>query len=82
MLKPTKHLNPEYSVLSISAHIIKYVERHRTVKYQDLHEHLYKKCGDALKPTFLPALSFLFLLGKIEYHPKTDSFEYRRGVTP
>ncbi|GMU93952.1 MAG: hypothetical protein AMXMBFR4_30100 [Candidatus Hydrogenedentota bacterium] len=29
--------------------------------------------GDIL---FLPALNFLFLLGLVEYHPKTDSVEY------
>lgn len=30
--------------------------------------------GDVL---FLPSLNFLFLLGLIEYHPKTDAIEYR-----
>jgi hypothetical protein len=29
--------------------------------------------GDVL---FLPALNFLFLMGLIKYHPKTDSVEY------
>ena len=29
--------------------------------------------GDVL---YLPALNFLFLLGLIEYHPKTDAVEY------
>ena len=46
MLKPTKHLNPEFSVLNISAQMIKYVERHRTVKYHDLYERLHNKYGD------------------------------------
>jgi hypothetical protein len=82
MLKPTKHLNPEYSVLNISAQSLKYVERHRTVTYRDLYERLQNKYGDAIRPLFLPALSFLYLLGRIEYHAKNDSFEYRRNVTP
>jgi hypothetical protein len=25
---------------------------------------------------FLPALNFLYLMGLIEYHPKTDAVEY------
>ena len=25
---------------------------------------------------FLPSLNFLFLLGLVEYHPKTDAIEY------
>ena len=29
--------------------------------------------GEAL---FLPSLSFLFLLGLVQYHPKGDRFEY------
>jgi hypothetical protein len=29
--------------------------------------------GDVL---FLPSLNFLYLLGLIEYHPKTDAIEY------
>jgi hypothetical protein len=29
--------------------------------------------GDVL---FLPALNFLYLLGLIDYHPKTDAVEY------
>lgn len=29
--------------------------------------------GDVL---FLPSLNFLFMLGLIDYHPKTDSVEY------
>jgi hypothetical protein len=31
--------------------------------------------GDVL---FLPALNFLYLMGLIEYHPKTDAVEYVR----
>jgi hypothetical protein len=29
--------------------------------------------GDVL---FLPALNFLYLMGLLEYHPKTDALEY------
>ncbi|WP_322096402.1 ABC-three component system middle component 8 [Oceanibaculum pacificum] len=29
--------------------------------------------GDVL---FLPSLNFLYLMGLVEYHPKTDAFEY------
>lgn len=80
MLKPTKHLNPEYSVLNISAQILKYIERHRTVTYTDLYHRMREKFGDATQQLFLPALSFLYLLGKIDYHTKNDTFEYRRGT--
>jgi hypothetical protein len=29
--------------------------------------------GDVL---FLPSLNFLYLMGLVDYHPKTDAFEY------
>jgi hypothetical protein len=77
MLKPTKHLNPDLSVLNVSAHIIRLLANSRTIKYDELYGRLEKRLGDDLRPVFLPAISFLYLLGKIEYHTKNDTFEYR-----
>jgi hypothetical protein len=77
MLKPTKHLNPKYSVLNIAAHALKLLAHHRTILYDELYVRLEKRFGNELRPVFLPAISFLYLLGKVEYHTKNDSFEYR-----
>jgi hypothetical protein len=33
--------------------------------------------GDDGEAVVAPALSFLFLLGRVDYHSKNDSFEYR-----
>jgi hypothetical protein len=51
------------------------LRRSRVDEYASLHKYVKKNIvgGDAL---FLPALSFLFLLGLIRYLPKTDSIEY------
>jgi hypothetical protein len=78
MLKPTKHLDPNYSVLNVAAHALKLLASHRTIKYDELFDRLNKKFGDDLRPVFLPSLSFLYLLGKLEYHTKNDTFEYRK----
>jgi hypothetical protein len=77
MLKPTKHLNPKYSVLNIGAHALKLLAYHHTIIYDELYERLERRFGNELRPVFLPAISFLYLLGKVEYHTKNDSFEYR-----
>jgi ABC-3C biological conflict system middle component len=77
MLKPTKHLNPDLSVLNVAAHTLRLLATHRTMDYDELYLRLEKKLGDDLRPVFLPAVSFLYLLGKIEYHTKNDTFEYR-----
>jgi len=76
MLQPTKHLNPDTSVLNMSAMILRLLRRYRIQRYDVLYDKLYKHAGDDLREVFLPALSFLFLLGRIIYHDKTDSFEF------
>ncbi len=35
--------------------------------------------GIDARTIFLPTLNFLFLINKIEYYEKTDSFEYREA---
>jgi hypothetical protein len=77
MIKPTKHLSPENSTLSVAAQILKAVHTGRTISYDQLYHKLHRKHGDQLRETLLPALSFLYILGALEYHEKTDSFEYK-----
>ena len=77
MLKPTKHINPETSTLGVATQILKAVHTSRSITYDQLYHKLYRKHGDTLRETLLPALTFLYLLGTIEYYEKTDSFEYR-----
>jgi hypothetical protein len=51
------------------------IKSERLVSYDTLRKHAKKAVsgGDAL---FLPSLDFLYLLGLVEYRPKTDSLEY------
>jgi hypothetical protein len=77
MIRPTKHLDPNFSVLNIAAHTLKILAKHRSIKYDELYSRLDKKFGENLRPVFLPSVSFLYLLGKIEYHTKNDTFEFR-----
>jgi ABC-3C biological conflict system middle component len=77
MLKPTKHLNPHFSVLNVAAGALKALSSQRSLKYDELYSKLHSKFGEELRPIFLPAISLLYLLGKLEYHTKNDTFEYR-----
>jgi len=75
MLRPTKHSHPDRTVVNVALLMLKRLRKQRLDRYGDLRD-LVKKAivgGDIL---FLPALNFLFLLGLIEYHPKTDAIEY------
>lgn len=75
MLRPSKHSHPDQTVINVSKVILERLLVRRVEEYDNLRKHLKKVVpkGDAL---FVPALSFLFLLGVVEYRPKTDAFEY------
>ena len=75
MLKPTKHSHPDSTVINVSLLLLTYLKSRRLEEFDDLRAYVKGKVtgGDVL---FLPSLNFLYLLGLIEYRPKTDSVEY------
>jgi hypothetical protein len=75
MLRPTKHSHPDRTVINISLIILSRLKSLRVENYSDLLSFTKQSVsgGDVL---FLPALNFLFLMGLIEYRPKTDAVEY------
>lgn len=77
LLRPTKHAHPDRTVISLSLLLLARLKTRRLEDYDSLRKFAKRsvKGGDVL---FLPALNFLFLVGLIEYRPKTDSVEYLR----
>jgi hypothetical protein len=75
MLRPTKHSHPDRTVVNVSVLLLIRLKARRLEDYDSLRTYAKKAVagGDVL---FLPALSFLYLLGLIEYRPKTDAVEY------
>ena len=75
MLRPTKHSHPDRTVINVALLLLNRLQQRRLDDYGTLRQSAKKAVagGDVL---FLPALNFLFLLGLIEYRPKTDSIEY------
>lgn len=75
MLRPTKHSHPDRTVINVAVIVLVRLKKLRIVNYSDILSYAKKSVigGDVL---FLPALNFLFLMGLIEYRPKTDSIEY------
>jgi hypothetical protein len=75
MLRPTKHTNPDRSVLALSAMLLTRLKKARIERYSALFEHAVQQMpdGDALFPS---ALSLLFLLGLVDYRSRSDAFEY------
>lgn len=75
MLRPTKHSHPDRTVLNVSILLLQRLKSRRVDEYDTLRRYVKKAVvgGDVL---FLPALNFLYLLGLIDYRPKTDAVEY------
>jgi hypothetical protein len=75
MLRPTKHSHPDRTLINVSVLLLSRLKSRRLEDYYGLREYARKAVqgGDVL---FLPALNFLFLMGLIDYRPKTDSVEY------
>ena len=75
MLRPTKHSHPDRTVINVSLILLARLKTRRLDNYDSLRKYAKKAVtgGDVL---FLPALNFLYLLGLIDYRPKTDSVEY------
>lgn len=72
MIKPTKYTNIDLSVLGLSTEILKLLLSDNTLKYNQIIGRIIHKKGEDAKQNFLLALSFLYLLGKVEYYPEED----------
>ena len=75
LLLPTKHSHPDKTIIAIATIILQRLKKVRLEQYDDLLDHLKNKNKNG-EYLFLSAINFLYLLGLVEYHKKTDSFEY------
>lgn len=75
MLRPTKHSHPDRTVINVSLLLLSRLKDRRVDEYDVLRKFAKKHVvgGDVL---FLPALNFLYLMGLVEYRPKTDAVKY------
>lgn len=75
MLKPSKHSHPDRTLIFMAYLLLKRLKQQRIDEYDALFKYAkkYVNGGDVL---FLPALSFLYLTGLVEYRAKIDSIEY------
>lgn len=74
-IKPSKHSNPDQTIIGAAALLLKTLSKSGVEKYDDLEELVDSKIEGG-KYLFLPALNLLYLLGAVDYHKKSDAFEY------
>jgi len=75
MLRPSKHAHPDKTVIAVATLILRRIRGRRLEGFDDLRRYL-AGTRQGVTSLILPALDLLFLLGLIEYRPKTDAFEY------
>jgi len=75
MLRPSKHSHPDKTVLNVALLLLVRLRKKRVEDYESLLK-LVRKSSSSGDILFLPALNLLYLLGLIDYRPKTDSIEY------
>ena len=76
MIRPGKHLNLNVCVLRIATVVLSHLQRHRVEGFQTLLNKVRDTAGEDAEVWFIPALDFLFLLGRINYLPQRDTVEY------
>ncbi|MCX6077408.1 MAG: hypothetical protein NTW78_11085 [Campylobacterales bacterium] len=79
-LKPSKHTNLRYSIINISATILKILKDNAIVEYSELLELLKLKIGKEVEEVFLLSLSFLYIHKKVEYIKELDSIRLSNEV--
>jgi hypothetical protein len=79
MLTPRKHLDLDTSVLRVSAIMVRALGSRGVMEFERLRNVVRTRVGEDGDLSFMPALSFLFLLGRIEYYPHNDTVEFRSG---
>jgi hypothetical protein len=77
MLTPRKHLNLHVSVLRVSSIMLRELAKRGVIELERMRAIIVRRTGPDGELSFLPALGFLYLLGKVEYHLKNDTIEYK-----
>lgn len=72
MIRPTKYLDLGSCVLRIASTILSELMESKVVDLHELENTIQSKLGDSARFNFLPTLSFLFILGKINYDTTND----------
>lgn len=76
MITPHKYLDLNLSVLNLGGVILTIIQEDGAVKYDELLKKVILARGNSAKEVFIPTLSFLYLLGKIEYQKDIDTIEF------
>lgn len=78
MIAANKYLDLNLSVVNLGGIVLKILQVSKIMKYDDLLDRLIFAQGENAKEVFSSTLSFLYLLGKIQYNRELDTIELVR----
>jgi hypothetical protein len=73
MLRPLKHTDLNTCILNVGTLILDLLAKYGPAKYDDMVMNLKEELGDNARFQVGPSLSFLYLLGLIEYDQNSDT---------
>ena len=76
MITPHKYLDLSLSLLNLGGVILNIVKEDGAIKYDELLKRVILARGENVKDVYILTLSFLYILGKIEYQREIDTIEY------
>ncbi|OAV72938.1 hypothetical protein Barb6_00686 [Bacteroidales bacterium Barb6] len=76
MITPHKYLDLNLSLLNMGGVILNIIKETGIIKYDELLNKVISLHGNNATEIFIPALSFLYLMGRIEYKKDIDVIEY------
>lgn len=78
MISPHKYLDLNLSVINLGGVILKVLLEQEVIRYDELLDKVLLTTGESAKEVFVPTLSFLYTVGKIEYRKEIDSIELKK----
>lgn len=76
MIAPHKYLDLNLSLLNLGGVVLNIIKEEGAVKYDELLERVILARGSGAKEVFIPTLSFLYIIGKIDYQKEIDTIEF------
>lgn len=78
MLRPSKHADPSLSVLNIAGLTIEILQEAQILTHDELLTALSRRTSESVKEVYHYALSFLYLVGRVEYIAELDALRMAR----
>ena len=78
MLRPSKHTDPSVSVLNVAGLTIEILQQNDIITLDDLLAILSHRTTESVKEVYHYVLSFLYLVGKLDYIPEIDALRMPR----